>query len=572
MIGLEIHQRLDTKKLFCECDGEKGEKIKIIKRKLHPVLSEMGEMDKAALEEYKKNRIYEYIFYEDHNCLVEADEEPPHEMRKEAIEIAIAIAKQLNMEIVDQIYVMRKIVIDGSNTSGFQRTAIIGMNGYLETSKGKVKIETLALEEESAGIVEKNEEKVVYSLDRLGIPLVEITTAPDIKDGDHLREVAEKIGLLLRATGKVKRGIGTIRQDINVSIPDGARVEIKGAQDLKMLKKWVEWEIKRQEKLIEILKKFHKVESKIFDLNDVFINTESKLIKNSKGVYGIKLEGYKGILGIEIGPNRRFGSELSDYAKKAGVKGIIHSDEKLEKYRISEGEIKKIEEIMNIKESDAFVLVAADEKKAKKALNYVLERINMNYIPKETRKANPNGSTSYMRPLPGKARMYPETDIPPIETKEILKNIKKFETFDEKKRKIEKILNKEMANRILKSRNLRTFEEYVEKGYNPKIVANTLEQTLVSLRREGYEINPADLEPIFKALKNDKIVKNAIPEIIKEICKGSSFEKAIEKYRKIKGESLKKIIKENKGDIKTIMAKYRLHIDAKELLNFLKSN
>src|SRR3989338_6175242 len=236
--GLEIHQRFDTNKLFCSCPSKLSENEPadlVIQRRLHPVFSELGEFDKAALAEFARDRVYEYSVYDKCNCLVEIDEEPPHRINQEALAIALEIAMHLNAKPVDEVHVMRKIVIDGSNTSGFQRTAIIAVNGYLETSRGRVVIPQIAIEEECCGIIESNDKKISYRLDRLGIPLVEISTDPDIKEGQHLLEVAEKIGMILRATGKVARGLGTIRQDVNVSIEGCARVEIKGAQDLKSL-------------------------------------------------------------------------------------------------------------------------------------------------------------------------------------------------------------------------------------------------------------------------------------------------------------------------------------------------
>ncbi|MBI2079986.1 Glu-tRNA(Gln) amidotransferase subunit GatE, partial [Candidatus Micrarchaeota archaeon] len=254
-IGLELHQRLDTSKLFCECpylliEGEEPE-VKITRR-LHPVLSELGEVDEASKQEFAKGKAYEYYAYGKANCMVEIDEEPPHKINTEALATVLQIANQLHSKPVDEVHVMRKIIIDGSITSGFQRTAVVSLGGYLETSRGKVRITQLSLEEESAGIVETGKEKSIFELDRMGIPLIEITTEPDIKDAEHLSEVAEKIGLLMRATGKVARGLGTIRQDLNISVEGGARVEIKGAQDLKLLPTLLKEEVRRQENLIKL--------------------------------------------------------------------------------------------------------------------------------------------------------------------------------------------------------------------------------------------------------------------------------------------------------------------------------
>ncbi|MCK4615166.1 MAG: Glu-tRNA(Gln) amidotransferase subunit GatE, partial [Thermoplasmata archaeon] len=233
-IGIEIHQQLDTHKLFCSCPSELKElKGTHLVRYLRPTRSELGEVDIAALSEARKAL---GIRYESGNtCLVEADEEPPHEVNQEAVEIALGIGRLFHADTVDELHFMRKIVIDGSNTTGFQRTGLVAMNGHLNTSKGVVGIDVICLEEDAARkISEKGKEKV-YRLDRLGIPLVEVTTKPDIVSGEHAKETASLIGAYLRATGRVKRGLGTIRQDLNVSIPEGARVELKGVQDLRSI-------------------------------------------------------------------------------------------------------------------------------------------------------------------------------------------------------------------------------------------------------------------------------------------------------------------------------------------------
>lgn len=586
-IGIEIHQRLNTTKLFCECPSllvENKDPDLILNRRLHPVVSELGEIDEASKQEFKKKRVFEYQVFEDSNCLVESDEEPPHPIDPEALAIAIELSLHLNAKLVNEVHIMRKIVIDGSNTSGFQRTAVISMDGFVETSKGKVRISSIALEEESAGIIGKRDSISTYRLDRLGIPLVEITTEPDIQDGDHLKEVAERIGSTLRSTGKVMRGIGTIRQDVNVSTEKGARTEIKGAQDLKLLPLFVQNEVKRQEKLIEISekikhrfgKKFH-LKFNPVDLTEIFSSTNSKLISSliSKGqkVFGIKLINYSGLLGIEFQKGKGYGSELSDYAKSAGVKGIIQSDEDLSKYKISEKEIGKIKDKLAIKSDDAFALVVAPEDIAKNALKNVFERALILNVPKETRKANPDATTSYMRPLPGKARMYPETDIPPVElTDSLVSRIKRSmsKPMDEQRRDLEKILNKDMAQRMFKSKNLPLFRELISKGFDPMLVASTLENTLIQLRREGIEF----LEPekvmldLFSEYKKEKFVKSAILDLLLAIAKGHSIDSALDKFdlHKLKGRELEKIAKELNYNIKEIMKKYRLRVDPKDLL------
>ncbi|MFH0884568.1 MAG: Glu-tRNA(Gln) amidotransferase subunit GatE [Candidatus Micrarchaeota archaeon] len=586
-IGIEIHQRLDTTKLFCNCPstlaGEIAKSESTLVRRLHPVLSELGEIDEASQAEFAKDRSFEYHAFRN-NCLVEADEEPPGLLSADALKIALQVALELNATLVSEIHIMRKMVIDGSNTSGFQRTAIVAVNGHLDSSKGSIGIPMIAIEEESAGIVSSAEGKATYSLDRLGIPLIEICTAPDIKDGAHLCEVAEKIGLMLRATGKVARGLGTIRQDVNISTDGGARVELKGAQDLKMLPQYVENEVARQLLLIKLLnelrvRKALPVKEHLVVVSDIFSNSKGGIIggglKSGSVVLGQRLNEHEGLLGMELQPGKRYGTELSDYAKKAGVKGIIHSDEELDKYGISKEDEAALRKALGALDNDAFVLIVAPLDQAKKAMGFVLERANMDYVPGETRRANPDATSTFMRPLPGRARLYPETDVPPIQiTKELVATVEKAESLEDKKVKLEKMLNKEMAGRMLKSRHLHLFEKLVEAGADPMLAATTLEDTLVSLRREGIEFSDLEkaLTEMFGEFQKGTFVKAAIPEVLKGMAKGARVDAVLKVYRlqKISGQDLEAIAMEMDFDMKAIMQKYRLQVDAQEVATVIK--
>jgi glutamyl-tRNA(Gln) amidotransferase subunit E len=594
--GIEIHQRLDTGKLFCRCPStlSEGEEPALkIRRNLRASKSEIGEIDRAAFLEQERRLNFQYEVFGNTCCLVEMDEEPPLPMDREALMAALGICAQLNMHIVDSVHTMRKIVVDGSNTSGFQRTALLATGGFIETSGGKVGIDTVAIEEESAGIIDSREKgegnaasaEKRYRLDRLGIPLIELATAPDIKSPAHCREVAEKIGMILRATGKAARGLGTIRQDINVSIPGGARVEIKGVQDLKAIPSIVEIEVKRQDALLKLLKKLEKIKGeetlRAIELTEIFAQTESGLIKRalSSGhrVMGIRLKSHKGLLGTGLQPGKRYGTELADYAKTAGVKGIIHSDEDLSKYKISEKEAAGVAKALGAKENDAFVLVAAEEGVARMALARVAHRAAMREVPGETRKANPDYTSSYMRPLPGKARMYPETDIPVLDvTSTLIEASKKSagEGLAAKEEKLASLLNPQMAKRMLKSRNLKTFEKLVEMGVEPMLAASTLEDTLVALRREGVEVKsiPKTTEELFSHYLNGEFAKSAIIEILPAMAQGKEIPQILDERQlhKISGKELEKLVSEHKGNLGQIMKNYRLRVDAGEVKELLK--
>ncbi|VVB90616.1 Glutamyl-tRNA(Gln) amidotransferase subunit E [uncultured archaeon] len=535
--GLEIHQQLDTtEKLFCGCPtllrDTKESNFEFF-RYLRPTQSEMGVVDRAALEEMKLTKKFIYKAY-DTTCLVENDEEPPREINSEAVDCALVIARMLNMNIVDELYTMRKIVIDGSNTSGFQRTGLIATGGCIDSSAGRVRIDVLCLEEEAAQKVEDRGDSVIYSLDRLGIPLVEIGTAPDIVSPAHAREVAEKLGMILRSTGKVKRGLGTIRQDINISIAEGARVEIKGVQELDLIETIVEREALRQAELLEIKKELNKrkatVSDKIIDVTTVFEGTISKVIlKALKGgaVYAVNLPGFEGLVGKEIQPGRRLGTEFSDRAKKSGVGGIFHTDE-LPNYGITEDEVNSLRKAVGAQANDCVVMVADSREKSKGAMEAVITRAKeaLEIVPEETRRALPDGNSAYMRPLPGAARMYPETDVPPVEiTAERIGSIKLPELIEERIPRYMKQfnLNEELAGQIARSGNFVMFESIMRQvpNVNANVVVRTLETVLYDLEKEGAKISnikEIHLIALFRLHAEGKLPNEAVSGVLKLIA------------------------------------------------------
>ena len=550
--GLEIHQQLDTRtKLFCNCPTQlrdKKDATLTFLRYLRASKSEMGEVDKAAREEASISRAFLYKGY-DSTCLVENDEEPPRELNQEAVDISLEVALLLNMTPVDAIHTMRKIVIDGSNTCGFQRTALIATDGWLATAEaeGTVRVDSLCLEEDAAQKIETEGTAVGYSLDRLGIPLVEIGTAPDIKTPEQAVHVAEQLGMILRSTGKVKRGLGTIRQDINISIAAGARVEIKGVQELRLIGAIVRHEIQRQVKLLELrdelIKRGARVEHMLLDLSGVFEGTESRVIKNAGGqIFGVCLRGFAGALGTELQPGRRFGTELADFARKYGA-GLMHTDE-LPAYGITEAEVAALRLAFDASDEDCVVLVAAPVVRAEQALRAVLQRaeVALRAIPLETRRALPNGTSAYMRPLPGAARMYPETDVPPVTLDpERLRFIATHlpETFEHRRTRYMATfglnLNDELADKIARSMQFQLFEQImaVYQQVPVTLVVRTLTDTLTELTQAG--VNVVSLEDqhfmaIFKSLAEDAFAKEAVPELVKFIAgePDTSVEQAIE--------------------------------------------
>lgn len=397
--GLEIHQQLATKhKLFCGCSAAFNEEpIGEIKRKLRVVAGETGKIDVAAAYAAGQQKALTYKIYPNESCLVEEDEEPVRAMNPEALGIALQIALMLNCAVPDEIEVMRKTVLDGSNTSGFQRTAVVGLDGFVETKSGKVGIQSVAVEEDACQILDRVGN--VFGLNRLGIPLVEIATAPDIKTSGQAREVAERIGRVLQSTEKVRRGLGTIRQDLNVSINGGARCELKGVQELSTIPKIIEYETGRQENAI-----------------------------------------------------------------KSGKK-----------------------------------------------------------VTEDVRRVKPDLSTEFMRPMPGAARMYPETDVPPIQvTKEMLSEIRLAEEIDDRIERFVKEygISSDIAGQLFRENHATLFEQLVKNGTDPKLAASALTSILKSLKREGALIEKLEEYRIIEIFKH--LGKSANKDSVQQMLKAAA--------------------------------------------------
>jgi glutamyl-tRNA(Gln) amidotransferase subunit E len=559
-VGLEIHQQLATHKLFCEdasvlVDAPGGLRFR---RRLRPTQSELGEVDAAAIEEAKRRLTFVYETTPN-SCLVEADEEPPHPPNPEALDIALEIALLLDAKCVAEVDFMRKIVIDGSNTSGFQRSALVALDGHLDTGGKRIGVPTILLEEDAARKLEETEGEVAYRLDRLGIPLVEIATSPDIETPEESREVALAIGSLLRATRKVLRGIGTIREDLNVSIRGGARVEIKGVQDLRLMATFVEREVERQRMLLEVAAELKKrgvkaVASESKNVSTAFRETQSKVVATAiakgGGVFGRALPGFEGLLGGKLGP------ELAAHARIAGFAGIFHSDE-LPGYGITKAEVEAVRESLGAKAQHAFVLVAGDASNARDAMEEVASRANaaLEGVPPETREPRPDGTTVYSRPLPGKARMYPETDVPPIRvTRERLDRI--AEQLPEKPQEgIPRIvseygIDKQRAEQLFREGRVGTFEKIAKEFGDAGTAATTLTYVASELGKSGYDVDkiPEDnWRELFSLLKASRFSKEAIPEVTKVMIRDNARASDALNILKVTGlgkEELSKIVDE----------------------------
>ena len=466
--GLEIHQQLEGKKLFCNCPtiNSSDEPDIKIERKLKATRGETGEIDKAARFEMDKAKRFIYVSSSDDTCLIDYDEEPINSININAVNTAIKVAMLLNAKIVDEMQIMRKIVVDGSNVAGFQRTSLIAMNGWVPTSNGKVSIPIICLEEEAAQKIEDGKDYIKYRLDRLGIPLIEIATGTEIISPEHAKETAAYIGMVLRSVEGIKRGLGTIRQDVNVSIKGGSRTEIKGFQDLRSIPKVIDYEVKRQ---IEIISKGKNME-------------------------------------------------------------------------------------------------------------------------KEVRKAEPDFTTTFLRPMPGSARLYPETDsLPVIISTAELEKLKRFlpklitERIGEFRKKYG--LTEELTREIINEDYNGIFEKFVStfKKIEPFFIASTLINTPKEIKKR-YSLDPSklsekDLEEVLGYLNDGKITKEAVIDILIEKLMGEKTD--LSKYSAVsEGEiesEIKRIVKEKPGlnaggYMGLVMAKYRGKIDGKRIMEILKKN
>lgn len=468
MCGIEVHQQLATGKLHSRQPGDLydvtmdtlPEDWPRFSRKLRAARGEGGKIDIAARFETRRNRSFEYV-QSPNSGLIELDDQPPLTHDESALDIALTTSALLNAKPVSLLQTMRKTVVDGSNTSGFQRTTLISTGGTLETSSDPVGISVLCLEEDSARKLDTyatdTGECVIYNLDRLGLPLIEIATDPDVKTPEHAKETSIALGRTLRQTRRVRRGLGSIRQDLNVSIACGDRIEIKGCQDLNWIPRIIKLEMARQlhfyrlantlrgqlslpalpsDRRLDDASTEASVRDKVAqalplqltDVTEVFADCESKMVVNglqkSYTMLALPLPGLAGKIGTkqldsEGSQLPRLGRELAGAAKLAGVKGVFHSDE-LPAYGIEISNVESVRKALKLSDDDGFVLCLAPKWQAELALESVLLRARAAWhrIPQEVRNvvikkgAPDDGTTAPMRPLPGGARMYPETDIP----------------------------------------------------------------------------------------------------------------------------------------------------------------
>jgi len=539
--GLEVHQQLEVGKLFCACPAELGEEVLgDFVRRLRPASGEDQQVDAAAAYQAGRGLRYRYEIAPN-SCLVELDEEPPHLLNAEALDVALTLALLLEARIVDEIQVMRKIVVDGSNTSGFQRTTLVAVDGRLEVGGREHAILSICLEEDAARKIRETSEEVTYRLDRLGIPLIEIATGPDITSGAEAREVAEEIGALLRATRRVRRGIGTIREDLNVSIEGGHRIEVKGVQELGMIATYVEREVARQRQLIDVAAELARrgAERPVGEWVDVSaeIGTPasgplSPSARKGGPVLALRLPKFAGLLKSPPGSDERLGRELADQARATGLRGLLHSDE-LPGYGLDAAAVARLRSILRLGDSDAFVVVTdPSPARAEAAVLRVAARAAaaLDGVPGETRDPLPDGRTRYSRPLPGRDRMYPETDIPPIPIRQdhvarLRDHLPERPGALRERLQRETGLDAQVVRQLVGGDLVDPFTALTAAGYAPGIVARLLIQYVpgvpVPEGRPPFRPSTALLEAVLGGERAGRFAKEGIPSVLAQLASGA---------------------------------------------------
>lgn len=431
--GLEVHQQLLTKeKLFCRCPAGVFNDHEVydaeIIRHMRPTLSELGEYDGTALMEFKTKKTIIYRIKNETTCTYEVDDTPPFPVNREALDIAIRISLLSKLNIVGEVHITRKQYLDGSIPTGFQRTAIIGVEGEIPLKNKKVRLIQLSLEEDSCREISDNGHIRTYKTDRLGMPLIETVTYPDMVNPDEVKEACDYIRFLGRSTGLVRTGIGAGRQDVNVSCKGGTRVEIKGVAHTRWIPELTHNECFRQWALLKIRQELH---NRGLTLNEWTISSApvhyhsykfkyQPLVtakENKHKIIAVNLPGFKGLLSFFTQPGKMFANEISDRLKVIACiekPNMTHS-EALDPV-IPEKDWERIRESLQADEKDAQIVFWAPEADVATAMETIEERCKMAFqgVPNETRKSFEDGTTIFERVLPGADRMYPDTDSPPI--------------------------------------------------------------------------------------------------------------------------------------------------------------
>lgn len=536
--GIEVHHQIRSdRKLFCNCppilEDNPTNMDYTFYRYFRPVLGEMGDFDPGMLVEFEKG--YKVIYYarERNTCTYEMDETPPFFPDMEAVKKGFTLAFYFNCSaLAEEVVVNRKQYLDGSITTGFQRTFIIGRDGWVPVNGKKVGITNVHIEEDAARRVDwtdTSNRTVYFNLDRLGVPLTEvITDYRDIDTPKELVELAAQIGRVLRVSGIGRRGLGSARQDVNVSIKGGNRVEIKGVQDLRIFDLFCRHEAVRQHELIKIAREMKRRGITKEDFEHMYVDiTHLFRLKKGDKAFVTLFPKMKGLFGTEIQPNKDFGEDI--FEKSMLITGIprenhFHSDEMAKnavrrrsehpcRLSIDDAKYRKICGAVKLKPEHAFVVVVGPERAAMHAMKKIVERAKMALegVPQETRRLLPNGNTEFLRVIHGKERIYPDTDTPPIViSKELAEECRAkvgkrpWEIQAELHGKYN--FTEAQVDLLIRDEKIRKFYEYVEKLELEGSIAHRL---LIELpraqRRKGLKVTQRILDKLAMELSSKRI-------------------------------------------------------------------
>jgi glutamyl-tRNA(Gln) amidotransferase subunit E len=534
MSGLEVHQQLLTaKKLFCRCPaGQYSEEFHAeILRHMRPTLSELGEYDGTALMEFKTKKEIIYRINRATVCTYEMDDTPPFPMNEEALDIAIEIGLLMDSNIVDELHIARKQYLDGSIPTGFQRTAIVCTNGKIPYKDRDINIIQMSIEEDSCREISDFGHRRVYNTDRLGMPLIETVTAPEMRTPFEVAEVNQIIRKLTRSTGDVRSGVGAAREDVNVSVTGGTRIEIKGDPSIKAIPLLTYNEAMRQWNLLRLREELHRrgiteetFEAKTDDVTKLLRKTYYEPISNAiaqgKVVKCVTLRGFKGLLRWKTQTDTFFAKEISDRVRVIAclsqLPNIVHSDSAENTLSTNEGQ--KIRKFVGANDDDTLVLVWGDPQDAETAANEIIIRAKEATIgiPSETRQALRDGTNGFERILPGPDRMYPDTDLPPIMiTEERIERLKERlpEKFWLREKRYKEIgVPADLIEPLSISKYAKIFDYAVsDLALEPKLVATVLIQFIKRLKKNKYNIdylNEDNLKVLFEAYKEGRLVKD----------------------------------------------------------------
>ena len=547
--GLEIHQQLLTeKKLFCRCPaGQYNKEYHAeILRHMRPTLSEMGVYDGTALMEFKTKKNIIYHINRDTVCTYEMDDTPPFLINEDALDIALGIGMLYDCNIIDELHIARKQYLDGSIPTGFQRTAIIALDGKIPYKDRTVKIVQMSIEEDSCREENDIGHERVYLTDRLGMPLIETVTEPAMRTPQEVAEVAWVCINLVRSTNKVRRGMGAAREDVNVSVEGGTRIEIKGVPKISDIPLLTYYEAMRQWNLLRLREELklrgidtESFQSEVFDITSIIKNPHYQPIvdalESNLKISCVILKGFAGLLNWQTQTGTYFSREISDRVRVIAcltkIPNIIHSDIKGD--TITSSDWQKVKKFVNATDDDTMVVVWGREDDVKTASDEIIIRAREATIgiPSETRQALSDGTNGFERILPGADRMYPDTDLPPQNiTQERLDKIKTWlpEKFWERQKWYETLgIQLDVIVELSISPYAMAFKKSVEEWeVNPTTAAVVLIQYPKRLKKEGRDVgvlNNEVLEMILKSYSNDELPRDVILSVMRNTIEMGLF-------------------------------------------------